>query len=342
MKKIVDLRSDTVTVPTPKMREAMAAAEVGDDVYGEDPTINELERVVAEACGMEAAIFTASGTMGNQAAIMAHMNRGEELICEEMAHIFLFEGAGIAGLSGAQARTVRADDGILTPQVVKRLIRPLIDVHQPLTKLICLENTHNFSGGNYYTLEQLAQMRALCDKHNLKLHMDGARVMNAAIALDKPLGEITKYLDSISICISKGLCAPVGALVAGSGEFVQKVKRMRKSIGGGMRQAGILAAAGLIAFQEMPEYLADDHRRAKMLAQGCKEIGFAIDTDTVKTNIVIVPDENAQKISLALKEEGVLANVFGEGRFRFVTHYGIDDNDIDHALVKLKKIKSLM
>lgn len=341
MKK-VDLRSDTVTVPTKKMREAMANAEVGDDVYSEDPTINLLEQTVAKACGMKAAVFTASGTMGNQTAIMAHVNRGDEIICEEMAHIFLFEGAGTSGLSGAQTRTVKAQDGVLTPQAVEQYIRPLTDVHQPFTKLICLENTHNFSGGNYYTLQQVADMKKLCEKHNIKLHMDGARVMNAAVALGVQLSDITKHLDSISICIAKGLCAPVGAVVAGDEEFIKKVRRARKCMGGGMRQAGILAAAGLIAFNEMPQHLQDDHRRAKTLAEGCKEIGFAVDLQHVKTNIVIVPDEQAEKISIKLKDEGVLANKFGEGRFRFVTHYGISDEDIDYALEKLKKVKQAL
>ena len=341
MKK-VDLRSDTVTVPTEKMREAMANAPVGDDVYGEDPTINLLEKTVAEACGMQAAVFTTSGTMGNQVAIMAHVGRGDEIICEEMAHIFLFEGAGTSSLSGAQTRTIKASDGILTPEAVRPYIRPRTDVHQPFTKLICLENTHNFSGGNYYTLEQIEEMKKLCDKNDIILHMDGARVMNAAVAMGQPLSAITKHLDSISVCISKGLCAPVGAIVAGDEDFIQRVRRARKCVGGGMRQAGILAAAGLIAFNEMPEHLIDDHKRAKKLAEGCRDIGFAVNSEEVKTNIVIVPDEQAEKISIGLKEEGVLANRFGEGRFRFVTHYGISDADIDYVLEKLKKVKKAL
>ena len=337
--KVIDLRSDTVTVPTAKMRAAMASAVVGDDVYREDPTINQLEETVAQATGMEAAIFTASGTMGNQTAIMAHMQKGEELICEEMAHIFLFEGAGIAALSGAQARTIRGIDGILTPELVEPMIRPVNDVHQPLTKLICLENTHNFSGGNYYTEEQLAAMSALCKKHNIKLHMDGARVMNAVIAMGAELKDVTKHLDSISICISKALGAPVGALVAGDRAFIDEVRRMRKRIGGGMRQAGVLAAAGLIAFNEMPDVLKYDHKRAKTLALGCKDIGFDIDPDDVKTNIVIVPEPQAEKVSAMLKEQGILANKFGQGRFRMVTHYGINDENVNYTLEKLREIK---
>ena len=337
--KTIDLRSDTVTVPTAKMRAAMASAVVGDDVYREDPTINQLEETVAEATGMEAAIFTASGTMGNQTAIMAHMQKGDELICEEMAHIFLFEGAGIAALSGAQARTVKGIDGILTPELVEPWIRPLNDVHQPFTKLICLENTHNFSGGNYYTEAELAAMSAFCKKHNIKLHMDGARVMNAVVAMGATLKDVTKHLDSISICISKALGAPVGALVAGDRAFIDEVRRMRKRIGGGMRQAGVLAAAGLIAFNEMPDVLKYDHKRAKALAVGCKDIGFDINPDHVKTNIVIVTEPQAEKVSAMLKEQGILANKFGQGRFRMVTHYGINDENVNYTLEKLREIK---
>jgi threonine aldolase len=338
--KIIDLRSDTVTQPTEKMRLAMASAPVGDDVYGEDPTVNRLEETVAAACRMEAAVFTASGTMGNQTAIMAHVGRGEEILCEEQAHIFLYEAAGAAGLSGAQTRTARGRDGILTADVLEGLIRPLDDLHQPFTRLICLENTHNCSGGNYYRLEDLAEVADLARRRGLKVHMDGARVVNAAVALGVELSAITSYVDSISICLSKGLGAPVGAVVAGAAAFIAKVRRARKAVGGGMRQAGILAAAGLIAFTEMADALADDHRRARRLAEGCRELGFDLDPDRTKTNIVIVPHPEPEKISAALKEEGVLANKFGAGRFRFVTHYGVDDRDVEYTLAKLKKIKT--
>ncbi len=341
MKKI-DLRSDTVTLPTEKMRLAMASANVGDDVYGEDPTINLLEKTIAKACNMQDAIFTASGTMGNQLAIMAHVNRGDEVICEELAHVFMYEGAGIAGLSGAQTRTVKAEDGILKPGMVEQYIRPTTDVHQPYTKLICLENTHNHAGGNYYTLKELSDIKTLAQKYNIQVHMDGARVMNAAIALDIELSEITKYVDSISICLSKGLGAPVGAVVAGSKEFIAKVRRGRKSIGGGMRQAGVLAAAGLIAFNEIAPTLENDHIRAKKLAKGCADIGFAIDPKTVKTNIVIIAADKPEQIVEKLKQEGILANKFGQGHFRFVTHYDITDEDIDYTLDKLKQIKTTL
>ena len=338
----VDLRSDTVTLPTEKMIKAMATAPLGDDVYGEDPTINLLESTVAKATGKEAAIFTVSGTMGNQLAIMAHVNRGDEIICEEKAHVFMYEGAGIAGLSGAQARTVKAVDGILTPELVKEYIRPNNDVHQPFTKAICLENTHNHAGGTYYTIEQLKTMKDFADSVNVKVHMDGARVMNAAVALGVGIGEITKYVDSISICLSKALGAPVGAIVAGSNEYIARVRRHRKSIGGGMRQAGVLAAAGLIAFNEMPEVLVDDHKRAKKLAEGCKEIGFDINIDDVKTNIVILASKNNLQIVEELKKVGVLCNPFGAGRFRFVTHYNVDDKGVDCALSELRKLKHLI
>ncbi|MDR3349626.1 MAG: PLP-dependent transferase [Acidaminococcales bacterium] len=337
---MIDLRSDTVTVPTEKMRLAMASAQVGDDVYGEDPTVNLLEKTVAAACGMEAAMFAASGTMGNQAAVMSYAGRGDEVICEESAHVFLYEGAGIAGLSGAQARPVKGRNGVLAPDVLESYVRPANDVHQPLTKLICLENTHNHAGGNYYRLEELSGVAAVARKYGIKVHMDGARVMNAAVALKVKLSSITAHVDSISICLSKGLGAPVGAVVAGAAEFIAKARRARKRMGGGMRQAGILAAAGLVAFNEMAERLEDDHRRARALAEGCLALGFEFDAAAVKTNIVIVPADDPDRISAALKAEGVLANKFGAGRFRMVTHYGIDDDAVDYTLEKLKKIKN--
>jgi threonine aldolase len=219
-------------------------------------------------------------------------------------------------------------------------VRPRADVHQPPTRLICLENTHNHAGGNYYTLEELDALAAFARERELKIHMDGARVMNAAAALGVKLGRITAAVDSISICLSKGLGAPVGAVVAGAADFIARVRRARKRLGGGMRQAGILAAAGLIAFNEMPEVLSDDHRRAKRLAAGCQEIGFALNPDEVRTNIVLAPDAAPEKISAALKAEGVLANKFGAGALRFVTHYGITDADVDYTLSALKKIKA--
>ncbi len=341
MKK-VDLRSDTVTLPTEKMRLAMAAAPVGDDVYGEDPSINKLEETIAAACGMEAALFTASGTMGNQVAIMAHVDRGDELICEDEAHIFYYEVAGIAALSGAQARPIKGDRGILTPELIAPYIRPTTDIHQPYTRLICLENTHNRAGGTCYSLKQLQEIRVLAEKSGAAVHMDGARVMNAVVATGDKLSAICDCVDSISICISKGLGAPVGAVVAGTKDFISKARRMRKRLGGGMRQAGVLAAAGLIAFNEMVDCLAEDHRRAKVLARGCNDIGFDIDPDSVETNILVVKTADPAKVVASLKENGVFANQFGPDKFRLVTHYNVDDEGVEYTLETLKKIKTAM
>ena len=338
--KRVDLRSDTVTLPTEKMRLAMASAPLGDDVYGEDPTVNRLEEQVAIACGMEAALFTVSGTMGNQVAIMSHVGHGDELICEAEAHIFYYEVAGIAALSGAQARTVVGDQGILTARLIEPNIRPLTDVHQPYTKLICLENTHNRAGGTCYSLEQLAEIKSLAAKHGSAVHMDGARVMNAAVAMGQKLSDIASHVDSISICLSKGLGAPVGAVVAGTKEFIGKARRMRKRLGGGMRQAGVIAAAGLIAFEEMVDCLADDHRRARVLAERCQAFGYGVDVENVKTNIVILYVKQPAKAVALLKEAGILVNQFGPDRIRLVTHYDIDDAAVEYTLEKLQQIRT--
>ena len=334
----VDLRSDTVTLPTEKMRLAMASASVGDDVYAEDPTINLLEQTIAKACNMEEAVFTASGTMGNQTALMSYLHMGDELICEEGAHIFNSEVGGIAALSGAQGRIVKAEDGILTPELVAPYIRSTTDIHQPHTKIVCLENTHNRAGGTCYTLEQLQAIYNLSRERNFAVHMDGARIMNAVVAMKYSLADVAKYVDSISICLSKGLGAPVGAVVVGNKEFTKKVRRMRKRLGGGMRQAGILAAAGLIAFNEMVDRLAEDHQRAKTLAVACEELGLKANADKVVTNIIIVEDANSEKIVEKLGERGVMINNFGLNKFRFVTHYSIDDQAIAYTIEQLKAV----
>lgn len=335
----VDLRSDTVTLPTEKMRLAMASAAVGDDVYAEDPTVNLLEQTIAKACNMQAAVFTASGTMGNQTALMSYLSMGDEVICEEKAHIFNSEVGGIAALSGAQARTITGDRGILTKELIKPYIRSTKDIHQLRTKVVCLENTHNSAGGTCYTLEQLKDIYELSREHKFAVHMDGARIMNAVVAKKQNLSDIAKYVDSISICLSKGLCAPVGAVVVGKEDFIIKVRRMRKRLGGGMRQAGILAAAGLIAFNEMVDRLAQDHQRAKTLAKACQEIGFKVDSDKVETNIIIMEDPNADKVVAKLREHNVLAKTFGLNKVRFVTHNEINDQAIAYTIEKLKLIK---
>ena len=336
MAKIVDLRSDTVTLPTPAMRKAMYEAEVGDDVYGEDVTVNRLQRMMAERAGKEAGLFVASGTMGNQLAVLAHTGRGDELICDADAHIFYSEVGGIAALGGIQPRTIIGKHGILSAAQIRRHIRAGGDIHQPPTRLICLENTHNRAGGTCYPLPELDAIRAVADEKGVSVHMDGARVFHAAVAQKTSLACVTKTADSVSICIAKGLCAPVGAVLVGSSTFIERARRYRKMLGGGMRQAGILAAAGIVALETMVERLAEDHRRAKRLAEG-----FGLDAATIETNIVLLDTEPHGMTAASLAEKllpyGVKASVFGEYALRFVTHHGIEDDDIEQAISAVRQ-----
>ena len=329
--EFIDLRSDTVTKPTAEMREAMFRAEVGDDVYGEDPTVIELERLGARMTGKAAGLFVASGTMGNQVAVMSHTQRGDEVICEAESHIYYYEVAGMAVLAGVQARTLPAVKGILSADTIAAAVRPQ-DIHQPRTSLICLENTHNRSGGTCYPLETLAAIRKVADRHEIPVHIDGARLFNAAAALGVKVDKIAQYADSVQFCLSKGLCAPVGSLLVGSEEFIAKARRYRKMLGGGMRQAGVLAAAGIVGLQSMVERLAEDHANAKLLANELAASGFAIDLSTVQTNIVIFDVSRtglkAADFVARLKKTGVLAGAVGEYRVRMVTHHGITAADI--------------
>jgi threonine aldolase len=329
--KMIDLRSDTVTQPTDQMREAMYRAEVGDDVYGEDPTILKLEALGAQMTGKEAGLFVASGTMGNQVSVMTHTQRGDEIICEAQAHIFYSEVAGLAVLSGVQARTIPSIRGILSAETIEAAIRAQ-DIHQPKTTLICLENSHNRAGGTCYPLDTLAEIRKLADRRNIPVHMDGARLFNAALAQGVTVDKIAQYADTVQFCLSKGLCAPVGTLIVGPTAFIDKARRYRKMLGGGLRQAGILAAAGIVALQTMVDRLAEDHDNAAKLAAGIAEAGFDIDLSTVQTNIVIFDVSRlgmkAADCAAKLKKMGVLASVFGEYRVRMVTHYGITAQDI--------------
>ena len=337
MTHIVDLRSDTVTLPTEEMRKAMYEAEVGDDVYGEDATVNRLQSVMAERAGKEAGLFVASGTMGNQLAVLAHTNRGDELICEADAHIFHSEVGGISAIGGIQPRTIVGQRGIMSAEQIRHHIRETGDIHQPPTSLICLENTHNRAGGVCYPLTVLDEIRAVADEKGIVVHMDGARVFNAAIARHVSLKTVTRTADSVSICISKGLCAPVGAVLVGSTAFIEKARRYRKMLGGGMRQAGILAAAGLVALETMVDRLADDHRRAKRLA-----VGFGLDPSAVETNIVMLDTQPRDITAAALAEKllpyGVKASPFGEYTLRFVTHFGIEDKDVEQAIGAVRKV----
>ncbi|MDR3592962.1 MAG: GntG family PLP-dependent aldolase [Negativicutes bacterium] len=339
---VVDLRSDTVTMPTAAMRQAMFQAEVGDDVYREDPTIIALENLGAGMLGKEAGLFVTSGTMGNQVAAMVHTKKGDEIICEAEAHIYYYEVAGLACLSGAQVRPLLGDRGILSADMIRPHIRP-VDVHAPDTGLICVENSHNRAGGTCYTLAGLAGIKELAGRHGIPVHMDGARIFNAAASQGVTAKEIARCADSVQFCLSKGLAAPVGSLLVGSREFVEKARRIRKMLGGGMRQAGVIAAAGIVALSSMVDRLAEDHENAKRLAEGIANLGYEIDLATVQTNIVIFSVDglkiDAPALVAALGENGVKAGAFGERRVRMVTHLGIERSDIDYTVDILAKMK---
>jgi threonine aldolase len=325
---MIDLRSDTVTRPTPAMRRAMMEAEVGDDVYGEDPTVNLLEQRAAEITGKEAALFVPTGTMGNTIAIKLHTNHGEEVICDSRCHVLNYELAMMAWFSGCVARPIATERGILSWEQVRREIRPL-GPHWAPTGLICIENTHNMAGGTVYPI---AHIREICDGAHgvgLKVHMDGARVFNASAATGFPVREIVALADTVMFCVSKALGAPVGSLLAGSAEAIARGRLYRKRLGGGMRQAGVLAAAALVALAETPARLAEDHANAQFLAQGLARIpGISIDPNAVETNIVIfeisatgIP---SAEVSARLKQRGVLLNGINQQQMRAVTHYDVD------------------
>lgn len=330
----IDLRSDTVTTPTPAMRQAMAEAPVGDDVYGEDPTINSLEALTAELLGKEAAVYVPSGTMGNLSCILAHCQRGTEYIVGDSNHTYLFEAGGAAAVGGIHPRVIpNQHDGKLAPEDIVGAIRS-DDEHYPRTRLISLENTHNRKGGRVLDLGYIRSVRAIADEHGLALHCDGARLWNAAIALGESPATLVNSFDSVSVCLSKGLAAPVGSLAAGSRDFIAEVRRNRKVLGGGMRQAGIIAAAGVVALTDMIERLADDHDNAARFASGITELGYHV-THPVETNIVIFeqPDERApQERVAAWRQHGLRINPIGGAQYRAVTHYGIEQSDIDRAI----------
>jgi threonine aldolase len=336
--EIIDLRSDTVTKPTAEMREAMAKAEVGDDVYGDDPTVNRLQEMSAELTGKEAGLFVPSGTMGNLAAILTHCQRGDEVIIGQKNHTFLFEAGGISALGGIQSYQLQNQpDGSLLLPDVEGAIRP-DDPHDPITRLICLENTHNRCGGTVQTPEYIRQIADFAHARKLKVHLDGARVFNAAAALGVPARELTMPVDSVTFCLSKGLCAPVGSVLCGENEFINKAKRARKILGGGMRQAGILAAAGIVALQKMVARLGEDHARARDLAEGLSENpGIVLDPGTPATNMVffsLAPSvrSSAPEIEEKLKAHGILVSASDQRRFRLVTHYWIGEPAINKTV----------
>jgi threonine aldolase len=339
---MIDLRSDTVTLPSDAMRRAMALAEVGDDVYGEDPTVNKLEARAAEIFNREASIFVPTGTMGNQIAIKLHTKPGQEILCEERGHIFNYEMAMLSWFAGCVVRPVAAAGGILRWELLEPKIAPSI-YYVAQTGLISLENTHNMAGG---TVTPQAVMDDICDHahtRDLPVHLDGARVFNAAAALDTMVAKLTAKVDSIMFCLSKGLGAPVGSMLVGSKEFIREARSVRKALGGGMRQAGILAAAGLIALEEGPGRLHEDHANAKFLAQGLAQIaGVKIDLSTVQTNIVIFDVKGtgmtAENIITKLKEHGVVCGSINPQTIRFVTHCNVNRKDCEQALRAMESV----
>ncbi len=325
---LIDLRSDTVTRPTAAMREAMASADVGDDVYGEDPTVNRLEQRAAEIFGREAAIFIPTGTMGNTIAIRLHTQHGQEVICESRSHVLDWEMGMMAAFAGCLPRAVAAQRGILTWEHIAAAIYPPV-YYRAKTGLICIENTHNMAGGTVTSLAVLEDIWAGAKAAGLPTHLDGARVFNAAIALGIPVAELTRGFDTVMFCLSKGLGAPVGSMLVGSKEAIARARGFRKALGGGMRQAGVLASAGLIALEEMPGRLHLDHANARVLAEAVALAGNAeIDLDSVQTNIVIfrLKDGRAPEFVARLKEQGVLAGAIGTDSVRFVTHFDVDED----------------
>jgi threonine aldolase len=335
--KTIDLRSDTVTLPSDEMREAIYHAELGDDVFGEDPTVNRLEQMAAERVGQEAALLVVSGTMGNLVSILTHCGRGAEVILGDRCHTHLYEAGGISALGGIHPRTVsNQPDGTLRLEDIEAVIRP-DNVHFPRTRLVCLENTHNRCDGAALTAEYTAQVVDLAHRHNFAVHLDGARIFHAAVALDVDVRELTRGVDSLSFCLSKGLAAPVGSVVCGSKGFIAEARRTRKVLGGGMRQAGILAAAGIVALDKMIDRIREDHDNAAQLAKGIAQIdGLSIDLARVQTNIVYF-EVASRKLSAddlvkRLGARGVRVLSVGPARLRAVTHYGITSDDIDQAI----------
>lgn len=338
---MIDLRSDTVTRPTPAMQEAMFHATVGDDVFGEDPTVNALQEKIAAMFGMEAALFCPSGTMCNQIAIRISTQPQDEVICDQFSHIYLYEGGGVAAHSLASVRLLPGDRMRLSPQQIEDNINPE-NIHFPTTTLVSLENTCNKGGGSYYTLSEVAAISEVCRRHGLKLHMDGARIFNALVASGDKAEDYGQYVNTISVCLSKGLGAPVGSLLLGSKADMKKALRVRKMFGGGMRQAGFLAAAGIYALDHHISRLSDDHRRAKALGETLDKLPWVAEMMPVETNIVVFrPDPSAmhwETLISHLKTQGILVSSFGNAWIRMVTHLDVNDEGIGRAVEVLKGI----
>lgn len=341
---VIDLRSDTVTKPTPEMREAMAHAEVGDDVYSEDPTVNALEARAAEVFGKEAAIFVPTGSMGNQIGLRMHTEPGKEVVCESRAHVLDWEMGMAAVFSGCQLRTVQGNRGILRWKDIEPALATTGLYYKSQTGLIWVENTHNMAGGSVTPLAVMQELRDGAHDRGLPIHLDGARVFNAATALNVDVATLTAGYDSVNFCLSKGLCAPVGSLLVSSKKNIETARKLRKALGGGMRQAGILAAAGLIALDVMSKRLADDHANAKLIAHAIAKVeGISLDPNDVETNIVIFRTEfEAPEFVALLKEQGVLASALNASTVRFVTHHDVDTDACTKAAEIVAKVAAEM
>jgi threonine aldolase len=339
---IIDLRSDTVTQPTEEMREAMRWVELGDDVYGEDPSVNRLEALAAEMLGKGAGLFVASGTMGNLVAVLAHTKPGEEVLLEAESHIYYYETGGIASFAGVMPRLFYSEEGIVKPEHIANILRPP-NIHFPVSSLLCMENTHNRAGGAVMDVNQTQMVCDYAKKHGLKTHLDGARIFNAAVALGVNARDLTDPYDSVMFSLSKGLGAPAGSMLVGSKDWIEQGRRWRKTLGGGMRQAGVLAVCGIIALEKMIERLSEDHRLAYFLAEGLSKVqGLSIKLEKVKTNIVKVnlsnPWENSSLLKHLLKEEGILVNATGEATIRMVVHKDVNRDQIEYVIDTLGRL----
>lgn len=349
MHDIVDLRSDTLTLPTPEMREAMARAEVGDDVWEEDPTVKRLEAMAADRMGKETGLFVTSGTQGNLLSVLAQTRPGQEVVLDVDSHIFNYEVAGTSVIGGVQMHAVKTQRGFLTPGQVRDALRPA-NIHVPPTGLVCVENTHNRHGGTCCTPEEIAAVVSVAHEAGVPVHLDGARLFNAAVALKRPARDFTRDVDSVTFCLSKGLGAPVGSVICGSAALVSRARRLRKMLGGGMRQAGVIAAAGIVALERMVDRLAEDHANARRLAAGVAKLpGIVIDPDGTQTNIVIFKIERPQGVPAPAQAkalvDGSLArkvkiHAIGPAAIRCVTHKDVDAEDVARALEAFREITS--
>ncbi len=342
----IDLRSDTVTLPTPKMRQTMANAELGDDVYGEDPTVNRLQEMAAERLGKEAGIFVPSGTMGNLAAILAHCGRGDEVIMGDCAHTFLYEAGGISALGGVHPHIVpNQSNGTILLEDIKGAVRD-DNIHFPKSKLLILENTHNRCGGVSLSRAYMLEAAQVARDKGLAIHLDGARIFDAAVDQNLPAIKLVDMVDSVTFCLSKGLCAPVGSVLCGSKGFIHEALRIRKQLGGGMRQVGVLAAAGIVAMEEMVDRLVEDHQKAKDLGKALAEIpGISLEKSSPNTNMVYIgidPEQklDAKMLSEGLKKQGVLVGITGPRQFRLVCHYWIKNDDINKVAKAFRDVIS--